>query len=192
VAQRAFDPFFTTKPFGSGTGLGLALARGIVQRHHGTIDVRSSPGAGTSFEIRFPRAEPAAHEPVAAPAPPAHRMRILVVEDERMLGDQLRAILSIDGHAVRVCGGGAEGITALDDEEFDLVITDLGMPDVDGWEVARAAKERRPRARVALVTGWAGEVADRSDLVERGVDAVISKPYRIQTIRDAVAAVTKQ
>ena len=70
------------------------------------------------------------------------------------------------------------------------MITDLGMPDVDGWEIARAAKARRADTRVALVTGWAGEVADRGDLAARGVDTVISKPYRIQTIRDAVAEAT--
>lgn len=191
VAQRAFDPFFTTKPFGSGTGLGLALTRGIVQRHHGTIDVRSSPGAGTTFEIRLPRAEPAA----ASSETPASRtiepLRILVVEDEPILCEQLRAILSIDGHDVRICLGGQAGLQALKNDDYDLVITDLGMPEVDGWQIARAAKARGPTMRVALVTGWAGEVADRTDLSERGVDCVISKPYRIQTIRDAVADVTR-
>jgi len=117
---------------------------------------------------------------------------VLVVEDEPVLCEQLRAILSIDHHQVRVCTGGPEGLEALRTDDYDLVITDLGMPDVDGWEIARAAKERRPATHVALVTGWAGEVADRTDLAERGVDTVISKPYRIQTIRDAVAGVTKQ
>jgi two-component system cell cycle sensor histidine kinase/response regulator CckA len=192
VAQRAFDPFFTTKPFGSGTGLGLALTRGIVQRHHGSIDVRSEPGQGTTFEIRLPRAEPAVEAPAEPASSPPSAIRILVVEDEPILCEQLRAILSIDRHDVRVCGGGPEGLAALSKEDFDLVITDLGMPDVDGWEIARAAKARRADTRVALVTGWAGEVADRGDLAERGVDTVISKPYRIQTIRDAVAEATSR
>jgi PAS domain S-box-containing protein len=191
VAQRAFDPFFTTKPFGSGTGLGLALTRGIVQRHHGSIDIRSSPGVGTAFEIRLPRAEPAADSADAPTTFAVRPLRILVVEDEPVLCEQLRAILSIDRHDVRVCGGGPEGLEALEGDDYDLVITDLGMPDVDGWEIARAAKARRPETRVALVTGWAGEVADRADLVQRGVDTVISKPYRIQTIRDAVAEVSR-
>ena len=192
VAQRAFDPFFTTKPFGSGTGLGLALTRGIIQRHHGTIDVRSTPGTGTTFEIRLPHADPAAAAPEAPTASPTDAIRVLVVEDEPILCEQLRAILSIDGHDVRVCPGGPAGLEALQTEDYDLVITDLGMPDVDGWEIARAAKAHRPETRVALVTGWAGEVSDRSDLTERGVDCVISKPYRIQTIRDAVGDVTRR
>ncbi len=191
VAQRAFDPFFTTKPFGSGTGLGLALTRGIIQRHHGTIDVRSNPGEGTAFEIRLPRAEPADTPPEEPNTSASAAIRVLVVEDEPILCEQLRAILSIDGHDVQVCPGGPAGLAALSNEDYDLVITDLGMPDVDGWEIARAAKKRRPATRVALVTGWAGEVADRTDLHDRGVDCVISKPYRIQTIRDAVAEVAK-
>jgi CheY-like chemotaxis protein len=192
VAQRAFDPFFTTKPFGSGTGLGLALTRGIIQRHHGTIDVRSTPGVGTTFEIRLPRADPAAEEPKPTAEAPSDAIRVLVVEDEPILCEQLRAILSIDGHAVQVCPGGPAGLEALQSGDYDLVITDLGMPDVDGWQIARAAKERSPETRVALVTGWAGEVSDRSDLQDRGVDCVISKPYRIQTIRDAVGEVTRR
>ena len=192
VAQRAFDPFFTTKPFGSGTGLGLALTRGIVQRHHGTIDVRSSPGAGTTFEIRLPRAQPATASPETPVSTTIESIRVLVVEDEPILCEQLRAILNIDGHEVRVCLGGQAGLEALKNEDYDLVITDLGMPEVDGWEIAHAAKARHPTTRVALVTGWAGEVADRTDLSDRGVDCVISKPYRIQTIRDAVADVTRR
>jgi CheY-like chemotaxis protein/two-component sensor histidine kinase len=191
VAQRAFDPFFTTKPFGSGTGLGLALTRGIIQRHHGTIDVRSNPGEGTTFDIRLPRTEAPDGSPEAPASSPVATIRVLVVEDEPILCEQLRAILSIDGHDVRVCTGGPDGLAALSAADFDLVITDLGMPEVDGWEIARVAKARRPETRVALVTGWAGEIADRGDLGERGVDCVISKPYRIQTIRDAVAEVTK-
>ena len=91
-----------------------------------------------------------------------------------------------------MCNGGPEGLAALGADNYDLVITDLGMPDVDGWEIARAAKTRRPAPRVALVTGWAGEIADREDLADRGVDCVISKPYRIQTIRDAVAQVVRK
>jgi CheY-like chemotaxis protein len=192
VAQRAFDPFFTTKPFGSGTGLGLALTRGIIQRHHGTIDVRSTLGTGTTFDIKLPRADPATAEPDQPTATPPDAIRVLVVEDEPILCEQLRAILSIDGHAVRVCPGGPAGLEALETGDYDLVITDLGMPDVDGWEIARTAKARRPETRAALVTGWAGEVSDRSDLQDRGVDCVISKPYRIQTIRDAVGEVTRR
>lgn len=188
VKQRIFDPFFTTKPFGSGTGLGLALAHGTVQRHGGSITARSEPGVGTTFEIHLPCAKGAgAQEVEQEPVPHALAFRVLVVEDEPILCEQLRAILSLDGHYVRVCDGGQAALAALDREEFDVVITDLGMPGVDGWEVAAAAKARRPTVQVGLVTGWAGELAGGEDLQARGVDFVVSKPYRLQTIRDAVA-----
>lgn len=188
VRQRIFDPFFTSKPFGSGTGLGLALAHGIVQRHGGSITARSEPGVGTTFDIHLPCAENAGTPEVEQEsASHARAFRVLVVEDEPILGEQLRAILSLDGHQVRVCDGGQAALAALDGEEFDVVISDLGMPGVNGWEVAAAAKARRPLVQVGLVTGWAGELASSEDLYARGVDFVVSKPYRLQTIRDAVA-----
>lgn len=186
--QRAFDPFFTTKPFGSGTGLGLALAHGTIQRHGGSITARSEPGVGTTFEIHLPCAQTTGTPEVEPePVPRPRAFRVLVVEDEPILGEQLRAILSLDGHHVRVCDSGQHALAALDGEEFDVVITDLGMPGVNGWEVAAAAKARRPGVPVGLVTGWAGELAGGEDLQARGVDFVVSKPYRLQTIRDAVA-----
>lgn len=189
VLQRALDPFFTTKPFGAGSGLGLALTHGIVQRHGGTVDIRSRPGRGTTVEFRLPAipAPAAASAPADAPVPGA--LRVLVVDDEVMLGGQLRVILNMDGHQVRVCQRGAEAIAALASEPFDLVITDLGMPGVNGWDVAREAKARHPSVRVGLITGWAGELNDAAELARGGVDFVIAKPYRIQTIRDAVSKV---
>jgi len=186
VRERVFDPFFTTKPFGVGTGLGLALSYGIVDRHQGTVRVASQPGRGTTFEIELALTQSLVQIEQKAAGRTTRALRILVVEDEQVLGDQLRTMLSLDGHTIRLCNSGQEALDALD-EPYDLVITDLGMPGIGGKEVASAAKARFPDVKVGLVTGWTSDTLDLDDLRERGIDFVVPKPYRIQTIREAVA-----
>jgi len=190
VLGRVYDPFFTTKPLGQGTGLGLAITYGIVQRHGGTVEVTSESGSGTTVEILLPAA-PAAEVPEQSGERdgPTRPLRILVVDDEPVLAEQLYAILALDSHRVRVCTGGAEAIVALREEQFDLVITDLGMPGINGWSVASEAKGRTPPVRVGLVTGWANASDDDGPDPSRDcVDFVIAKPYRVQMVRDAIAS----
>src|SRR5439155_26704548 len=113
-------------------------------------------------------------------------LRVLVVEDEEILGEQLKSILSLDGHSVHLCSSGEEALDALE-QEFDLVITDLGMPGIGGKEVANVAKARYPRMPVGLVTGWTGDFMSPGELGGQNIDFVVPKPYRIQSIREAVA-----
>ncbi|HET9490895.1 MAG TPA: GAF domain-containing protein [Methylomirabilota bacterium] len=188
VRQRIFDPFFTTKGE-RGTGLGLSVVYGIIGRHNGEIDVQSRAGQGTTFTLRFPTGEPADRETVAAigTAPLKSSGRILVIDDETDVGDVLRDLLTRDGHSVVVCHDAEAGLRQFQAEAFDLVITDLGMPEVSGWEVARQVKLARPETRVAMVTGW----GDRIDLAEaeaRGVDFVVAKPFKRDQIREVIAA----
>jgi PAS domain S-box-containing protein len=189
VLERVYDPFFTTKPLGQGTGLGLAVAYGVVQRHGGTIDIRSDLGRGTTVEIQLPAA-PAAEATAREPTPPADvpPLRVLVVDDEPALAEQLNAILNLDSHKVRVCHGGAEALVALREEHFDLVLTDLSMPGITGWSVAREAKERLPGTLVGVVTGWVDISTDPDRAEQRVADFVIAKPYRVQSVRQTVAA----
>ncbi|MGH7313350.1 MAG: GAF domain-containing protein, partial [Candidatus Rokuibacteriota bacterium] len=188
VRQRIFDPFFTTKGE-RGTGLGLSVVYGIISRHNGEIDVQSRAGHGTTFMLRFPMGEPPDREGPAQMGVPRLKTggRVLVIDDEKEVGDVLRDLLTRDGHSVAVCGDAEAGLKQFEAEPFDLVITDLGMPGVSGWEVARQVKLWRPRTRVAMVTGW----GDRIDLAEaetRGVDFVVAKPFRRDQIREVIAA----
>jgi CheY-like chemotaxis protein len=92
----------------------------------------------------------------------------------------------MDGHAVTIAESGADAITHLGREAFDVVITDLGMPDVTGWDVARETKQLQPNTRVGLVTGWGSELGDPDNVHALGVDFIVSKPYRIASIRNAI------
>jgi len=190
VKRRLFEPFFTTKG-AKGTGLGLSLTFGIVSRHGGQIDVDSAPGRGTQFTLRFPILSPAGGEapgtaraPVAEDARPA---RCLVADDEELVREMLSDLLAQAGHAVVAAAGGAEAIERFRAEAFDLVLTDLGMAEVNGWQVARACKELRPDVPVLLVTGWGVELSAQ-ELAAHGVDAVLAKPLRVDDLLGAVAS----
>ncbi|PYN84659.1 MAG: hypothetical protein DMD89_38780, partial [Candidatus Rokuibacteriota bacterium] len=174
VRQRIFDPFFTTKGE-RGTGLGLSVVYGIVTRHNAELDVQSQLGQGTTFIIKFPPPGETVVEPVARPVGKSSRKgRILVIDDEREVGDVLKDALTRDGHQVVYCTDGESGIACVEKEAFDLVITDLGMPGISGWEVARIVKQVRPGTPVAMVTGW-GDRIDPVDAEGRGVDYVVAK-----------------
>ena len=113
--------------------------------------------------------------------------RVLVVEDEDEVREILTSVLRSDGHAVVACEDGDRALAALEREAFDLVITDLGMPGLSGWDVARAVKELRPGTPVAMVTGWSEQI-DPGAAGSEGVDYLIAKPFRRQEIRVMVAS----
>jgi len=178
--SRVFDPFFTTKNV-KGTGLGLSVAYGIVTRHRGVIEVDSAPGRGTEFLLRFPAGavERPAEPPLAAGPRPT--LRCLCVDDEEpvlcVLADLLRAM----GQEVRTALGGPAGLAALEQQRFDVVFSDLGMPDVNGWELALAVKARQPDAAVVLVTGW-GHQVEGGTAQAHGVDVVMPKPFSFEDV----------
>jgi CheY-like chemotaxis protein len=176
--RRAFDPFFTTK--GSlASGLGLSVAYGIVRRHGGRIDLESAPGQGTRVRIRLPAlglaASPAPLLPAAEPSPQAARARILLVEDDDDNREAMASLLGLGGHQVTAAASGGDGVRRLAADRFDLVVTDLGLPDMTGWEVARQVKEACGATPVALITGWGLNLAPE-EIRRRGVDLLIKKP----------------
>ncbi|MGH6636401.1 MAG: response regulator, partial [Gammaproteobacteria bacterium] len=193
--RRCLEPFFTTKGE-RGTGLGLAMVYGMVQRHSAEIEIESEPAKGTTMRLVFPPAAPAAVSMVRPPAPPrpTQPLRILVVDDDPLLIKSLRDTLESDGHHVTTADGGQAGIDAFvaaqqQREPFAVVITDLGMPFVDGRKVAAAVKSASPSTPVIMLTGW-GQRLITEDEIPAHVDRVLNKPPRLLHLRTALAGVT--
>jgi len=189
--RRCLEPFFTTKGE-RGTGLGLAMVYGVTRRHNADIEMESAIGEGTTVRLRFPVAVSSAADAQSAviqPMPP--RLRILSVDDDPLLIKSLRDALEADGHAVVTANGGQEGIDAFRqaeerDERFAVVITDLGMPYVDGRKVASAIKSDSPSTPVILLTGWGQRLIAEGD-VPPHVDRVLNKPPKLKELRAALA-----
>jgi signal transduction histidine kinase/ActR/RegA family two-component response regulator len=189
--QRCMEPFFTTKGE-RGTGLGLAMAYGVVQRHGAEIDIVSRLGAGTTVRLSFPPAQTSTDAGLLEVAPDVpSRQRILVVDDDPLLLKSLRDTLETDGHIVTAENGGQAGIDAFhsalrSDEPFTVVVTDLGMPHVDGRKVASAVKRASPSTPVILLTGWGQRLLANGE-VPTTVDRVLSKPPKLRDLREALA-----
>ncbi|KPV51461.1 hypothetical protein SE17_21040, partial [Kouleothrix aurantiaca] len=187
VQERIFDPFFSTKGEG-GTGLGLAVSLGIVQSHGGAIEVESAPNAGTRFVIRLPVRT--ADQP--GKAGKARRVQnvqpghILFVESEQMIREATVRLLTRWGHKVAAAENGAEALAQFLPDTFDLVISDLGMTDMNGWELLGQIKARDPRVPTVLITGWGRSVSDE-DARAAGVDFLIEKPFDQDDLRDILA-----
>ena len=188
--RRCLEPFFTTKGE-RGTGLGLAMVYGMVQRHSADIEIESAPGQGTTVRLSFavPTIIAGVVQPETAPTVPA-RLRMLIVDDDPLVLKALRDSMEVSGHLVTTADGGQAGIDrfreALAAEPFAVVITDLGMPYVDGRQVAAAVKQRSPATPVIMLTGWGQRMADREEIPAH-VDQVLSKPPKLRELNAALA-----
>jgi GAF domain-containing protein/CheY-like chemotaxis protein len=187
VRRRIFEPFFSTKG-PRGTGLGLAMVYGIVSRHGGEILVNTTEGAGSTFTIRLPVGRLPPSDAARASAPGPASVRVLVIDDEPFVRETLEEILRLQQHDVVVADDGISGLARFREGAFDLVMTDLAMPGMSGWQVAQSVKAARPQVPVVLVTGWGVEV-QTDDLKKHGVDRVLTKPFRFDDVRDVLAGV---
>jgi signal transduction histidine kinase/CheY-like chemotaxis protein/HAMP domain-containing protein len=191
--RRCLEPFYTTKGE-RGTGLGLAMVYGMVQRHSAELEIESELGKGTILRLTFPVSEAAdgATMQLTGPQVPTRRLALLLVDDDPLLLKSLSDILQSDGHIVTVADGGQKGIEAVSAAHargapFDAVITDLGMPYVDGRKVAAAVAATCPDTPVILLTGWGKRMLSEDDIPPH-VDRVLSKPPKVADLRSALAA----
>jgi signal transduction histidine kinase/ActR/RegA family two-component response regulator len=189
IRNRIFDPFFTTKGVQS-TGLGMSISYGIISRHKGTITVKSAKGKGTTFTIKLPVVANQLEKREIIKSVPLQkrRARILVVEDEDEVRQLLSDILASEGHEVESAANGSEGIEVFSHNTFDLVFSDLGMPDMSGWEVADEIKRINNKAPVILVTGWNVEI-NNSEKRTDSVDKIIQKPFEVKQVLRTVQEV---
>ena len=195
--RRCLEPFFTTKGE-RGTGLGLAMVYGVIQRHAGELEIDSSPGFGTTVRLSFAVATSAAATTSEVQVVIPVVLRILLVDDDPILLKSLRETLEQDGHTILTANGGRQGlelfqasIGANGQSTISLVITDLGMPHVDGRSVARGVKEVSPDTPVILLTGW-GERLLAEGEAPPNVDRVLGKPPRLREVRKALAELTAE
>lgn len=187
---RLFNPFFTTKA-GAGSGLGLASSRKIIEDCGGEILVESSEGKGTTFTILLPLSE----QPSEPISPPAHAsgsgMTILVIDDMKSVQEVLKAGLTIFSHIVLSASSGEQGLEIFKENPIDLIICDLGMPGMNGWEVGKRVTsicEERGISKTPfiLLTGWGGQKAEAEKITESGVDAVVEKPVNLTNMLEII------
>jgi PAS domain S-box-containing protein len=187
--RRCLEPFFTTKGE-RGTGLGLAMVYGMVQRHSADIAIESVVGRGTAVSLSFTAAVSAAPSETVTEHVVPTGLRILVVDDDPLLLRSLRETLESDGHVIETASGGREGIDRFreakeDGRVFNVVLTDLGMPFVDGRQVASAIKAESPATPIIMLTGWGQRLVAEGDMPAH-VNIVLSKPPKLRDLREAL------
>ena len=193
--RRLFEPFYTTKPPGKGTGLGMPMVAAIVERHGGTIDVRSAPGQGTCISLHLPayaeddaRAEPATDTPTVG-----RPWRLLLVDDEATTQAVATRLLQRAGHQVTAVASAERALAMLDHAHgaraFDALVTDVGLPGLSGWDLIDRVHRSWPKLPIIVATGWGYSMA-ADDLARHGVSPqqVVAKPFRIGRLHQALEA----
>ena len=191
VQARIFEPFFTTKG-ARGTGLGLAQVFGIVERHQGRVEVDSAPGRGTTVRLILPLApgidtRTGSEIYTLAESREDRPLRILAVDDEPLIGKMMVRLLRGDKHVVETASSGEQALQLLEEQPFDVLITDVGMgAGMNGWELAEHARKRWSRMALVLATGW-GAAIDPLEARAKGISAVLAKPYRPEELKHVLA-----
>ena len=189
--RRCLEPFFTTKGE-RGTGLGLAMVYGMIQRHSAEFDIESVVGKGTTMRFTFPAYTQPLVSKTRAPEPhsPMRRLRVLLIDDDPIIIKALEDALAGDGHVTVAANGGQAGLDAFASARasahpFDLVVTDLGMPTVDGRRVAEGIKSQSSKTPVIMLTGWGSRMIAEKDTPPY-VDRVLGKPPKLLELRTAI------
>ncbi len=195
IRRRVFEPFFTTKERGKGTGLGLAVVYGIVQSHAGFVDVASVPGDGSTFRVYLPAkgppAEPEKVKEIPPEALPFGTETILIVEDEEQLRVLAQSVLETHGYTVLAASDGEQAIEMYQQHENDihLVLSDLGLPKLNGYDVFQRLLEINPSVRFVLTSGYI-DPEQKAEVLAMGAKHVLQKPYTphdlLLKVRDAL------
>ncbi len=188
VKQRLFDPFFTTKGK-AGTGMGLAVSFGIIRRHEGSIEVDSEPGRGTTFKISLPKVSQETPETAGTTSDHSavqasdDKVRVLVVDDETHVREVLIEALEADDCEVVSAQSGEIALALYDQHEgkFDAIFTDIGMPEMSGWELVTEIRERSKTVPIAIISGWADAISVQTKNAVKA-DWVVAKPFDINKI----------
>ena len=179
---KVFYPFFSSKQDRM-AGLGLSVAHGIVSRHKGKISIKDNKPQGAVFEIELTEIDAKAdYSEITNRHVRDQRLQILIVDDDLQIREILRDMLSMKGHIPTTCADGYAALEALEKQDFDLIITDLGMPGISGMDLARQAHEAKPGMPIAMITGW-GSQLNKSDVVATGIKAILSKPFHLKEIQ---------
>jgi PAS domain S-box-containing protein len=191
VERRLFEPFFTTKPLGEGTGLGLPICKGIVERHGGRLTLDPGPGRGATFRVELPVGRPVEATPASEAAAPVARLSVLVVDDEPEVVGLVADILALDGHTVDGAGSGEEALERLARRTYDAILSDIKMPGLDGPGLHREVCRRHPALapRMAFFTGDTLGDATSAFLAQTRA-ASIRKPFSVDDVRAALARLT--
>lgn len=188
VAHRCFEPFFSAEK-DEGTGLGLSVCHGVTTRHGGRIEIDSTPGCGTTVRVCLPLARES-----ASPAPEPRQdalptRRVLYIDDDNRLRQLARALFERLGQKADLAESGAEGLDRFRSNDYDVVVTDLGMPGINGYEVTRIMKSSKPHIPVIMVTGWgSGRPAENSEQAPFP-DEIVAKPLTATKLSRAIRKV---
>jgi len=188
--QRCLEPFFSTKAQRGGTGLGLAMVYGMTQRHDGSVEIDSTPGTGTCIRLTFPirRKTPPTGRGALPQAKQKRSLNILCIDDDEKVRQLLNDCLTHFQHRVMVAAGGKDGVELFraamrEKQPYEVVITDLGMPDIDGHHVARTIKAESPNTLIIMMTGWGAIMKEDGEKAPE-VNAVVGKPPNMQELND--------
>ncbi|WP_434559493.1 PAS domain S-box protein [Pseudomonas sp. D2-30] len=191
VLAKAFDPFFTTKPIGQGTGLGLSMIYGFAQQSGGHLSLDSVPGQGTRVQLYLPRLHVAPAEQATAPtttdAPPAIAGEtVLLVEDEPAVRMLVLDLLATLGYTALEAEDAKRALVLLESEQrIDLLVTDVGLPGMNGRQLAEIARQHRPGLKVLFMTGYAQKAAERQGFLDQGMD-MVAKPFTLDLLANKI------
>jgi len=187
---RVFQPFFSTKGFEQGRGLGMCGVHSIISEHKGFVEVKkTAPGQGTSIEIILPYAEKQIVADIKdAKVEQVESARVLWVDDEEMIRKMGKRIIERLGHKIDIAGNGSEAVKLLETNQYDLLITDIGMPVMSGFQLIENIKGKYPEMKIAVLTGW-GDSLTPEEKNERGVGCVIGKPIEAKEIEALIREV---